>query len=95
MGCGCLIALATMLSPRLALFLGWIFTDRLTIAFDHFIFGFVGFVLLPWTTLAYAVTYAPIAGVTGVGWVLVLVGLLFDLGSYGSGGKAQRDRASA
>ena len=34
--CGCLVAIAAMLSPRLAVFLVWLFTDRMSIAFDSF-----------------------------------------------------------
>src|SRR5262249_22072178 len=51
---GCLIALLALLSPRLALFLLWIFSDVLSRAFDSWIVPLLGFFLLPWTTLAYA-----------------------------------------
>ena len=53
MGC-CLLVLASWISPRFVLFLMWIFGDRLDFVFDSFITGFAGFLLLPWTTLAYA-----------------------------------------
>ena len=36
MGCGCLIVLASAVSPRLALFLAWIFTDKIPAAFDGY-----------------------------------------------------------
>ena len=32
--CGCLVAIAAMLSPRFAIFLVWLFGDRMTIAFN-------------------------------------------------------------
>jgi hypothetical protein len=32
----CFVALAAFISPRLAIFFGWIFTDRLSIAFESF-----------------------------------------------------------
>ena len=60
--CGCLVALAAFLSPRFAIFLIWLFTDRMSIAFDSFWWGLLGFIFLPWTTLAWAVAYAPIRG---------------------------------
>jgi hypothetical protein len=95
MGC-CLLALATWLSPRLGIVIAWIFfNDRTSAAFTTFILPFIGFVFLPWTTLAYIVCYAPPFGVTGVGWVVVVLGLLIDLGSYGSGQQAQRRRSAA
>ena len=33
--------------------------------------GCAGFFLLPWTTLAWAICYAPVAGVHGFGWFVV------------------------
>ena len=59
MGCGCLLALGAMVSPRLAIFLVWVFTDRMGIAFERFWMGLLGFLFLPWTTLAWALAYQP------------------------------------
>jgi hypothetical protein len=56
--------------------------------------GLVGFLLLPYTTVFYALAYAPIRGVEGIGWLFVLLGLLLDLASY-SGGAYDRQRRSA
>lgn len=82
MGCGCLILLASGISPRLALFLMWIFTDRLSIAVDSFWLGFAGFLVLPWTTFAWAVAYAPLGGVSGLGLFLVAFGFIVDITSW-------------
>ncbi len=60
---GCLFALISAFSARLALFLVWVFTDRLTIAFSSGWEGIVGFIFLPYTTLFYALVYAPHKGV--------------------------------
>ena len=95
MGCGCIVALIGLAAPRFALFLMWLFTDRLSIAFNSFIQGFLGFLVLPFTTFMYAVCYSPRDGVTGFGWALVLFGLVLDLSSYFGGGAAQRNRAAA
>src|ERR671937_237408 len=51
---GCLLVLLALISPRLVLFLLWIFSDVLSRAFDSWIIPLLGFFLLPWTTLAYA-----------------------------------------
>jgi hypothetical protein len=64
---GCLLALVAAISPRLALFLLWVFTDRLTIAFRSGWEGLIGFLLLPYTTLFFALVYAPGKGVDGFG----------------------------
>ena len=51
---GCLLALLALISPRLVLFVLWIFSDVLRRAFDGWIIPLLGFFLLPWTTLSYA-----------------------------------------
>jgi len=76
-----------------------LFDHRLSDAFSSFWLGFLGFLFLPWTTLAYAIAFdpnPPIAplGVQGFGWFLVILAFLVDLGSYFNGEKARRDRAS-
>jgi hypothetical protein len=91
MGC-CVAVLAAWISPRFVLFLFWVFGDRLDIAFDSFWTGFAGFIFLPWTTLAFAVAYAPTDEVSGIGWLVVATGLLFDLGAWLGGGREGRGR---
>src|SRR5215207_1505145 len=90
--CGCLVALAAMLSPRLAIFLVWLFSDRMSIAFNSFWLALAGFLFLPWTTLAWAVAYAPIRGVTGFGWFVVIFAFVADLMTHVGSAQARRDR---
>lgn len=94
MGCGCIIALIGMAAPRFAIFLLWLFSDRMAIAFNGFFEAFLGFLLLPFTTLFFALVYAPIGGVSGFGWLIVAFGLALDISSYTSGAKAKRDQAA-
>jgi hypothetical protein len=89
---GCLVLLASMISPRLALALVWIFTDFVDRAYDSFIVPFLGLLVLPWTTLIYSLAYAPRVGVTGWGWFFVILGVLADLSSYGENARRNRDR---
>lgn len=87
---GCLLALFALLSPRLALFFIWIFSDLLDRAYDSWIVPVLGFFLLPWTTLAYAVMWS--AGtdrVSGFEWFLVILAFFVDLGAYASGQRAR------
>ena len=90
----CLIALMGLFVPRFAITLMWIFTDRLTIAFNSFLLGFIGFLVLPFTTLFYALAYTPIFGVSGFGWILVAFGFILDISSYGSSGREGQRRRS-
>jgi hypothetical protein len=79
----CIVALGAVIGPRVALIFAWIFTDEVSQAFDSFWLPFLGLVFFPWTTLCYAIAYAPIVGVSGFwGFALVALGVVLDIGSY-------------
>jgi hypothetical protein len=84
---GCLVALLALLSPRLALFALWLFSDVLGRAFDSWVVPLLGFFLLPWTTLAYAAFWDWGAGhqVTGFEWFFVVLAFAVDLASHFEG----------
>jgi hypothetical protein len=90
--CGCFVALAAFISPRFAIFMVWIFSDRMAIAFQSFWIAALGFLFLPWTTLAWAVAYAPVRGVTGFGWFLVAFAFVCDIMTHVGSAQARRDR---
>ena len=50
----CLVVLLALISPRLAIFALWLFSNVLDRAYDSWIVPLIGFFVLPWTTLAYA-----------------------------------------
>jgi hypothetical protein len=88
----CLVALLALISPRLALFAIFLFSDLLSRALDGWFVPLLGFFLLPWTTLAYAVMWSASSNqVTGFEWFIVILGFLFDLGSYAGRDKVRRD----
>jgi hypothetical protein len=89
---GCLLALFAAISPRFVLFLLWIFSDRLTIAFSSGWEGLIGFLFLPYTALFYALVYAPGRGVDSFGWFIVALGVLLDLSSHAFSSRARRRR---
>jgi hypothetical protein len=86
---GCFLVLFALISPRLALFAIFLFSDLLSRAFDSWFVPFLGFFLLPWTTLAYAAMYASSNEVTGFEWFIVVLAFLIDLSSY-AGGRRER-----
>jgi hypothetical protein len=88
----CLVVLLAFISPRLALFAIFLFSDLLSRAFDSWFIPLLGFFLLPWTTLAYAVMWSASSNqVTGFEWFIVILAFVIDLGSYASRGRARRD----
>ncbi len=81
----CIFAALLVIGPRFALFLTWVFTPQVTQAYSSFWVPFFGLLLLPWTTLMYALAFAPVIGVTGLwGWAFVAFGVLMDISSYTS-----------
>jgi hypothetical protein len=89
---GCLVALLALFSPRLALVAIWLFSDLLSRAFDSWIVPLLGFFLLPWTTLAYAVMWSTGSNrVSSFEWFIVVLAFLVDLGAYANG---RRSRAA-
>jgi hypothetical protein len=90
MGCACLLALVGAVAPRLALILMWLFTDMLGRAFDSFILPLLGFLFLPLTTVIYV--FVSPGGLGTFDWILLVVGILIDLGSYGGGAYGRREK---
>ncbi|MEA2498685.1 MAG: hypothetical protein QOH26_1090 [Actinomycetota bacterium] len=65
----------------------WIFTNYLSRAYDSWLLPLIGFFVLPTTTLTYAIAQnsSKGEGIHGFGFLLVILGVLFDLGIWGSG----------
>lgn len=94
---GCLIGCLALAFPRVALFLVWLFGGSyLSRAVEgEWIWLLLGFFFLPLTTLtfAYAVNSLGAPGdVPPLGWVLVGVAALLDLGLLGGGARGARRR---
>jgi hypothetical protein len=90
---GCLVVLFALLSPRLALFVIFLFSDLLSRAFDSWFVPFLGFFLLPWTTLAYAAMWSSSNRVYGFEWFIVILAFLLDLASYARSGRLRTRRS--
>ena len=86
---GCFVLLFALIGPRVALLATWLLTDVLGRAYDGWLVPVLGFVLLPWTTLAYAWMYDSGREVAGLEWFLVGLAFVFDLSSYVGGGRAR------
>ncbi|MCJ7535989.1 MAG: hypothetical protein WA997_03500 [Anaerolineales bacterium] len=89
---GCLLTGILSLAPRLVLLFVWLFSDRIGTVFEGFLIPLLGFIFLPFTTLAYLLVWNAQSGVSGAAWLLVAGGLLFDIGTYALSGYANRLR---
>ena len=92
MNMGCLLTGIITLGPRLVLLFVWIFSDRIGTVFEGFLIPLLGFLFLPFTTLAYLLVWNVQSGVSGAAWLLVAGGLLFDIGTYALSRYATRVR---
>jgi hypothetical protein len=89
---GCLFAMFGGLFPRLALLILWFARPVLVeAAFNTFILPLLGIIFLPFTTLIYVIVYVPGVGLTGWGFIWVIIALLLDLSHWGAS-YTQRDQ---
>jgi hypothetical protein len=87
----CLVVLLALISPRLALFCLWLFSDVVDDAYDSWIVPLIGFFVLPWTTLAYAGMWSSGSNVVfGFEWFIVGFAFVVDVFSW-LGGRTARD----
>lgn len=81
---GWLLVAGSVFWPRVCILAFWFFGSQIGRAFDGWVVPALGFLLLPWTTFAYAMMWGVSSdGVFGVEWLFVAVALLVDLGTYG------------
>jgi hypothetical protein len=88
----CLVTIFSAAFSRLAI-LVWYFTGRDSmeqafknlalpgISIPTWLWGLAGFLILPWTTLAYLIVFP--GGISGGEWVVLVLALLIDLGGHG------------
>jgi hypothetical protein len=90
---GCFVVLFALISPRLAIVFVWLFSNVMERAYDDWWIPVLGFFLLPWTTLAYAVMWdTGTRTVDGFEWFIVVLAFLADLASYVGGRSYQYSR---
>ena len=86
----CLLLVAALLGPRFLGFVWWLSDPvRWGTTFPEPLFGLIGWIVVPWTTIAYV--FALPGGIQGLDWALIAVALFVDLTTSG-GGAFSRDR---
>ena len=96
---GCLAVLVALITPRLVLFMMWLFSDYLNRAFESGWWGLLGFLFLPATTIMWAIAdnefSAPGGGLEATGIVILVLGVVVDLGLLGGSGRGVRRTRSS
>ncbi len=90
--CGCFVLLLGAFVPRIALALMALFNNEISRAFDgRLLLAFLGWLLLPYTTLVFVLLSWGTGDVAGIDWFFVALAFLVDLGSYGGGWRRRAD----
>src|SRR6476646_790035 len=88
----CIFAVLAFLGPRAGIALWWLLDPtRWNTVYDTFIWPFLGFLVLPWTTLMYTVVWT-VGGINGWAWLWVALGVVADIASYSGSGYGNRNR---
>ena len=90
-----LVGCLAVIFPRLALFLVWLLGGGyLGRAYEHWLWPVLGFFFLPLTTLVFAFasnTLGQAGEITNLGWLLIALAVLTDVGIIGGGRKSASD----
>ncbi len=86
----CLIALFALFLPRLTMVLLYLFSGYLQRAFQTALWPLLGFVFMPYTTLAYAWAINSNGSVSGVYLFVLIIAALVDLGVTGGSARSRR-----
>jgi hypothetical protein len=88
-----LIGCLALAAPRFAIVLVVFFSDYIGRAYESVFWPFIGFLVMPLTTLAYAWAINSRGSVAGVHLAVVVIAVLMDLGLVG-GSASKRRRAA-
>ena len=89
----CAVLVILFLGPRVAIVVMALFSSYLGRAFGgDILLPLVGWLFLPWTTLAYAWAINSRGEVTGFQAIVVVVAVLVDLGVVGGGAAKNRNK---
>jgi hypothetical protein len=88
----CLLTLLILMFPRLILVLMWLFSNYLDRAYHGLVIPLLGFIFLPITTIVYAWMVNSGLPIAGINLVILIIAVLLDAGSHGSGATYYRRR---
>lgn len=90
---GCLLVFLALLLPRVAIVVIFLFTRWLHAAFATWLWPVLGFVFLPYATLAYTAAVVNTGGRITLGWLLLIIlAVLVDIAHWGGGYRARRKK---
>jgi TRAP-type mannitol/chloroaromatic compound transport system permease small subunit len=88
----CLLVLVALFLPRVAIVILALFTTYMSNAYHTLLWPVLGFIFLPYTTLAYAWAINSHGSVDGIYLAVVVIAALVDLGTTGGGARVRKTR---
>lgn len=90
---GCFVAVIALLVPRAAIVQAFLLTDWFERVYDTWVWPVLGFIFLPYTTLAYLGGTLNADGSMSFWWkALIVLAVIADLGHLGGGSRMRRGR---
>lgn len=90
---GCVLVVIGLAVPRVLMFFIWLLTDWFGRGFETRVWPILGFIFLPYTTLAYLAAMLNNNHALSRLWlVLFVLAILFDVGNWGGGRAASHRR---
>lgn len=89
---GCLLPIIAIFLPRLALFLIFLFSNWFSRAFQTMLWPLVGFLFMPYTTLAWMAMKLNHQQLNPIWIGILVVAVLFDLGGQGNSARRRLAR---
>ena len=88
---GCIFAVVALAVPRVLMFFAFLLTDWFGRSFETRLWPILGFVFMPYTTLAYLAAMLNNNHTLSGGWlVLFIVAIVVDVGHWGGSGLTYR-----
>lgn len=90
---GCVLVFIGLAVPRVLMFFIWLLTDWFARGFETRVWPILGFIFLPYTTLAYlAAMLNNNHALSGLWLVLFIFAILVDIGNWGGSRAASRKK---
>ena len=87
----CIFTTLLLAGPRLGAIVWWLLNPaRGNLAFGSILWPILGIIFAPWTLLMYMIVFP--AGVIGLDWLWIGLGVLTDIAWWAGGGFGNKDR---
>lgn len=91
---GCILPIMSLFMPRVVMVFIWLLTSWFALAFKTTLWPLLGFLFMPYTTLAYMAAMLNGHGEINLFWLIVLIiAVLWDLGGQGGSFRRRRKRS--